>query len=447
VQGEDHRYIDFFPNTPHGTWSNTDAQILHSFRNQGAAQISRGIVHINKGLGQWRPIASTRPKRETYFIGVSSVIPEIENNWTRRKLEYTTQDLTDAISTEIKTKVGDVLQRAYTKYHKNDLSAKRSLIGVEYQAVNYTALSMGAGEQRLFRLLHQIKAAGKYALILIDELDLLLHTDALHRLLKVLNDYAQDKKLQIVFTTHRESIVDFASFVAVRHLYRSPSPPYKTFCFNDTKPDALSRLTGKHHRPIQISCEDDIATAIIEKVARQVGLSKYIEISRFGSAGNCFTLAAALMLSNKNLDRSLFVLDGDNYESTEKGRKEGIKRALSGTEIDHEAKCQQALTRVVQFLPTNEQCPEAMLHGMIVSVTLAADEEMKEVIVAAAEVSGESEPKLRFKALLERLSESRGNALFRAIDVAAKSEQWSAYTRDVREWLESQKPNLVEAHA
>ena len=41
-------------------------------------------------------------------------------------------------------------------------------------------------------------------LILIDEIDLLLHQDALFRLLEKLNERAQEKNLQIIFTTHAQ---------------------------------------------------------------------------------------------------------------------------------------------------------------------------------------------------------------------------------------------------
>src|SRR5688572_829971 len=30
--GEDHRYVDFFPNTPHGVWAKTNFRIIHFYR-------------------------------------------------------------------------------------------------------------------------------------------------------------------------------------------------------------------------------------------------------------------------------------------------------------------------------------------------------------------------------------------------------------------------------
>ncbi len=50
-------------------------------------------------------------------------------------------------------------------------------------------------------------------MILIDEIDLLLHDCAMQRLLEVAVTRANDKNLQIVFTTHRESILELSSLL------------------------------------------------------------------------------------------------------------------------------------------------------------------------------------------------------------------------------------------
>lgn len=442
LNGEDHRYVDFFPSTPHGTWSNTKFSIVHFYRE--IADTQTVTVSISKGIRQWTPLAKKLPERETYFIGVATATPAIEKDRPRIKVNYTTEELSDADSLEIRKKVGYILSRDYTRFHTNRVNARSSLIGVEFQGVNYSALSMGAGEQRLFHILRKVKSAGDYALILIDEIDLLMHTDALHRMIEVLHSYAEEKKLQIVFTTHRESVVNFDSIVAIRHLYRSPIAPNRTFCFNDTKPDALYRLTGIEHRPLQVSCEDDVASAIIEKVSQQAGVGKFVEISRYGSSGNCFTLAAALLLSGKEIDKSLFVLDGDNEESGGEGRRNGINRALTGTEVDKEEKCKNALSRIVQFAPNGRYCPEHTLHSMLMSVAIGDDESANEVILVANEVATEPAAKVRLRKLLDRLGGAPERALARVVDLAAKSDQWTEYTVQIRDWFLERRPHLVE---
>jgi ABC-type lipoprotein export system ATPase subunit len=439
--GEDYRYPDFFPNTPHGVWAKTKFSIVHFFREGPVTHQPALLVH--KDLGQWFPQAKFRPQREIYFIGVSSSTPAIEIERRRKAIKYTTLDLGDAESIKIKENAGTVLNRNYTRYHTNQLSKTSSFIGVEFEGINYSALSMGAGEQRVFRLLTVIERASKYALILIDEIDLLLHTDALRRLLSLLNDYSEQKKLQIVFTTHRESLVHFESFVAMRHLYRGPVAPHKTFCFNDTKPDAIYRLTGQIDRPLQVSCEDDVSTAIVEKIAEEAQVGRFVDSSRFGAADNCFTLAAALLLNGQNLDRSLFVLDGDTHR-TEAERQNRMRRVLTGNEINADAQRQSALAKISQLQPNGVHPPEHALHDMVTSVPVGTDVSENEVIIAATELVANEDPKIKFDKLLERLGSSRERAVGRVIDVAAKSAYWRRYTEQVRAWFDAQRPKLIE---
>jgi ABC-type lipoprotein export system ATPase subunit len=439
--GEDCRYIDYFPNTPHGTWSNTLFNVVHFFREGEAIQTKH--LSVSKGIRQWIPLAKKRPERETYFIGVSSSIPAIELDWPRSKVNYTTHELSDIDSLEIRQKAGYILNRDYTRYHTNRVTGRSSLIGVEFQGVNYSALSMGAGEQRLFRILRKVKNAGKYALILIDELDLLLHTDALHRLLQVLNEYATTKNLQIVFTTHRESVVNFESFIAIRHLYRSPVAPHKTFCFKETKPDALARLTGQPHRPLSVCCEDDVSTAIVEKVAQQAGVRRFVEISRFGAADNCFTLAAALLLSQQDLENSLLVLDGDKH-STAQEREARMKKALTGDAANDVHRRQVALSKIVQYCPQGLRCPEQELHAMVISVQLGADLAVNEVITAALNVGTVAYAHHYVDNVIASLGDDRSVGLRRIVDVAAKSPAWGQYVVPLKAWFDEKHATLVE---
>lgn len=440
--GEDCRYIDYFPNTPHGTWSNTLFNVVHFFRDEEEIQTKR--LSVSKGIRQWIPLAKKRPERETYFIGVSSAIPAIELDWPRSKVNYTTHELSDADSLEIRQRAGYILNRDYTRYHTNRVTGRSSLIGVEFQGINYSALSMGAGEQRLFRILRKVNTAGKYALILIDELDLLLHTDALHRLLHVLNEYAVEKNLQIIFTTHRESVVNFESFIAIRHLYHSPLASYKTFCFKETKPDALTRLTGKPNRPLSVYCEDDVSTAIVEKVAQLVGIRKFVEVSRFGAADNAFTLAAALIFSKQDIENSLLVLDGDKH-STEQERNLRIKAVLTGDSEHDNTRRQTALSKIIQYCPNGIRCPEQVLYAMVASIPQGHDSGENEVIAAALGVGAVVNPHHYIDNVIATLGDERAVGLRRIVDIAAKSTAWPQYIAPLKVWFEAKHADLVEA--
>jgi AAA15 family ATPase/GTPase len=113
---------------------------------------------------------------------------------------------------------------------------------------------MSAGEQKVFRLLEKVFKSPKHSLILIDELDLLLHDSAMKNLITVMSERAENQKLQIIFTTHRESVVELSGLINVRHIFGTKE---KTLCFNETKPDAIRRLTGIQRKDIEVFVEDD----------------------------------------------------------------------------------------------------------------------------------------------------------------------------------------------
>lgn len=438
---EELRFTDFFPNTPQGIWSGTSYSVVHYFR-EGEKE-SHASTPCKKDTGQWLPLSKRKPVREVHYIGVDSAVPIIESHATRRKINFQTHILTDAKSEEVRQKAAYIFNKPYTEYHRNDISALRHLIGVKVDGVAYSALAMGAGEQRVFNILKIVGGAGKYALILIDELDLLLHTDALHRFLETLNRYAEEKKLQIVFTTHRETILQSEHYIAVRHLFQSSAIPGRTFCFNETKPDAITRLTGEPQRPLAISCEDDVTRAIIEKVVEEVGLRPFAEFTQFGSSENSFTLIAALMLAGKDISNSAFILDGDVYETEEK-RIERFKSVLTGNEPGSGERRKLAASYLMQLLPAAGEGPEKYLHALVRSVQPTGTPEMDVVVQAAHSVCAVLDNHTYIDRMIEKLGYSREVSLSKIMTVAAMAGGWQHYTGEVRAWFEERAPALLE---
>ena len=76
---------------------------------------------------------------------------------------------------------------------------------------------MGTGEQRVLKILNTVFNAPDYSLILIDEIDLLLHINAFKKLLNVINEEAKRKNLQMVFTTHSLMISEF-DFISILYI-------------------------------------------------------------------------------------------------------------------------------------------------------------------------------------------------------------------------------------
>lgn len=95
---------------------------------------------------------------------------------------------------------------------------------------------MGAGEQRVFKILELIHTIKPYSMILVDEIDLLLHVSALKKMIEYISKIAKERNLQIIFTTHSIVMNELADFVDISYLqqtsdktlYMTPSHSFRS---------------------------------------------------------------------------------------------------------------------------------------------------------------------------------------------------------------------------
>ncbi|MFR1481101.1 MAG: AAA family ATPase [Hydrogeniiclostridium mannosilyticum] len=67
---------------------------------------------------------------------------------------------------------------------------------------------MGAGENAVLGLLLEIIAAGRGALIVVDEIELGLHAKAQSMLVRVLKEFCEKYHCQIICSTHSKMVLD-----------------------------------------------------------------------------------------------------------------------------------------------------------------------------------------------------------------------------------------------
>ncbi|TAN68330.1 MAG: ATP-binding cassette domain-containing protein [Methylobacter sp.] len=435
-----HKLSEFFTPTIHSVWNDSSFDVYQDYRD-GEKQINDHTTHFRKQAARWSPRYATRVERYISFIGIRTCVPMIEAENQRSRIQFNTAQLTDKVSTKIKELAGQVMNRNYTNYNSHTTPSKKKYIGVTTNNIDYSSLSMGAGEQRIFYILTEILNAKDYGLILIDEIDLLLHQDALARLLKIIDDYAQSKKLQIIFTTHSHSVLPL-DYVDFRHLYQTPN---KTLCFNQTKPDALHRLTGEKIRPIEIFVEDDLARYLVNKICSEEGVKQYVSIKEFGAAFNCFTAVSGCILNGlNNLENMLFTLDGDKYRN-ESEKIAAIKKVLTGSTDSHKENRALAVSKIEQFiLPDNEK-PEKYYHSLICSLdkdNLTA--EQQEIIKVAEKIINPSDSHKFLDDIIREMDFNREVGLSKLVDLISLSDKWINVSTGIREWLILKKPLLVE---
>lgn len=172
---------------------------------------------------------------------------------------------------------------------------------------------MGTGEQRIIKILEKVITAEHHSLILIDEIDLLLHISSLRKLVEVLASLANKKHLQIVFTTHALEMANLTEYVGIQYINNAVknfnSASIKNISVYDKiNSELVYSLTGISIRPLKIYVEDEFAKIVVKKVLRTFNMSKVADVIMYGSISNAFTLAASISITQENISNTLIIL-------------------------------------------------------------------------------------------------------------------------------------------
>jgi len=427
--GENHKFSFFFTPNPDSSWKNSKFSITYWDENL-QKEITR---EYRKNTDRWAPRYSDRPKRDAYYIGIETCIPEIEKEQQTSYIDYNTILANDKVSCKIIESAAYILNKNYDNlnYHK---TKKKELIGVHTKDnMRYSSLSMGAGEQRVLKILKTVYAANAYSVILIDEIDLLLHVLALKRLIKKLSDIAIKKNLQIIFTTHSMEVRKFQDIVDIRYL--DPLEE-KTMVYDKINQDIVYELSEDVNKIIRIYVEDILAETIVNVVAGTLGISRAVKVVKIGSASNAFVLAASLILQKENIRDILILLDGDVYRS--QGEKlDAVKRVLSGTEKDHEDKVNMAAALIRQLILPEKTEPEKHIFDMLIEM-----QDNDEIVKVARKQKAVSNSHQWLDNLVVRIGKSEELILDKIINLVAEHERWEEYVNEIREWLINKKEIL-----
>lgn len=436
----DYRFPMFFTPTTHSIWDGSNFRIFQDYRDEARVETDK-ITNFSKKRDRWAPPYDSRVERHISYIGIKTCVPKIEMEPYKSKIGFSTTHFTDTISNQVKTLAGYVMNRNYDEYNEHKAWGNKQYIGVSTTGINYSSLSMGAGEQRIFYILSEVLRAPSYGLILIDEIDLLLHQDALFRLLEKLNERAIEKHLQIIFTTHAQSILKL-DFIAFRHIHQTVE---QTLCFDKTTPNALFRLTGQQERPLEIFVEDDLAAVIIKKICSENIMSKYVSIKNYGSVENSFTLASAMVLQNDaNLENILIILDGDRHKTNEE-KLNRIKKVLTGNQPEDDIRRNKALSKITQFVIQEGKAPETYFHESICNLdTNLLDEEKQDIVQSAKEIVNAGNSHNFFDNIIRRFDWNRQVGLTKLVDILAQTDEWNNIKSNVQSWLDSKRDLVIE---
>lgn len=375
---------------------------------------------------RWSPRYTNRPKRSVFFIGIDTCVPDIEKEPISRRNILTEKRLELDKGEKICQTMASIMNRGYRSVYMSKCS-NRGYVSLHRDDCDYRSLAMGAGEQRLFKLVKLFYDAPEYSLIVIDEIDLTLHTEALNRLLDFIKERSKADHYQVVFTSHREEILKRKD-INIRHLWQTANG---TQCLNNTTSDCIRQLTGIQNSPYKIFVEDDVAKAIVNEVLREEQKQRLCKISTFGALSNAFTIAAGLYNADILNDKFLIVTDGDVCKNADDIAK-GVKSVLSGTEPSHSEKCAEVASHITYFISPNFVAPEIYIHSTLVNMDINS-----EIIEAARSIQAVTDKHEYVDRIVAALNSSpREVTLSRIIDLIKTTEGWSTYTQNIRQWVQ-----------
>lgn len=439
----DYKFVQFFrPNTD-ALWQGSKFSISYSQR-VGRVDQPNLKQEFSKAQDRWSPRYLKRPERYTRFVGIGESVPDVDALSLNSMIHYQKADNVDDVGLAVREAAGQVLNRVYHNLYRvtYNYSGKLS-IGVKCGDVTYSGLSMSSGEQRVFRILDAVMRAPNSSLILIDEIDLFLHQDALQRLLSKLQSHCTQKKKQLVFTTHFPPIAKMYDEVSIYTLNYSAT---KTVVWRGYSYEAMRHITGTQERPISCYVEDDVAEQIVARVAAQLEIRKFVRFGKYGPALNAFSLGAGLYLAT-TANSTLVVLDGDVYGNRIERRCK-VKTVITGDQPIHERQ-RKELMLLIRTLTTiksesgqalsPEQVLHRMLHGLDSTLVPTDRAELYEIATSVVNVP---ERHGFVNQIIAHTGESREVALSKIVELASISADWARYTRVVRRWLAKQKSIL-----
>lgn len=391
------------------------------------------ILHALSCVYQPYKSGADRPKRDAYFIGLETCIPEIEKERQTSYIDYKTSLANDKTSRKIIEEAAYILNKDYAElnYHS---TKKKELLGVHMRdGMGYSFLSMGAGEQRVLKILRTVFSAQTYSLILIDEIDVLLHVTALKRLICQLSKITKERNLQIIFTTHSIEMSDMQDMVDIRYLEPLEE---KTMVYDTITPDIVHELNENKKNLIEIYVEDLLTETVVQVVADDLGISRNIKVIKIGAASNAFVLATSFILQAKNTDNILILLDGDVYR-TKEDKTNAIKKVLSGTEKEHEEKVNQAVSVIRQLVLPEKTEPEKYIHKMLIEMN-----DKKEIVQRAKKIKAVSNSHEWLDILIKEMGQNDDITMHKIIEMVSENTAWATYIRELREWLMDRKKNL-----
>lgn len=423
-------------------WIGSEYSAVMDYINQSLKYPKRETdktIEYKKPRSEWSPRQAQKPDRNIIYISLSDSIPDIEKI-SDRKVSFN-PIVGNALDNQITIAATQIMGVLYENLVISRID-KIDCYTVRRNGIDCHSLNLGAGEQKIFRILQRLFRAPSYSLIIIDEIDLTIHSAALKELIKIMVQEASrpDRNLQIIFTSHRQELMRDPLY-NVRFILNTSS---KTFCLENPTEDCYEQLSGNHIKYLKIYVEDNLARAITRKVCQECGMSAHAQIVRFGSLTNSIRLALGLACQYDNLeelDDLVFFGDGDVPQYTNAAEISAqISKILTGGEAYLQQRRDKVLNIIKHFSPIKQDGtiahPEEYIHDALINLD-ENNNPYPEVISKSKSIIAVVDHHEYVNKLLEQ-----GVTLDDVVNAFSTTTQWEPYVANLKQWINLRK----EAH-
>ena len=424
---EEYKFSDFFKSTSIYDWKDCSFKITYMVKSSNVFEEKE--KEFSK-TSRWKPKYTTRPRRCVFFIGINTCVPEVETETSTSRINFN-KDYSMTSKEKICNIMSEIFNRKYIETSGYRTSRKTYTAITQENIGEYSSLSMGAGEQRTFKILKTLLDAPKESLLIIDEIDLTLHTRALNKLLDHIVKISNEKNLQVIFTSHREEILKRKD-INIRNILQLEN---NTLCFSDCPSECLYKLTGKYDKKIHIFVEDSFSKEIISKLTESLNIRKYCLITMFGAIENAFTIAATKVIEQDDLESTIIVTDGDKYLTEDEKRKQ-LKKHLSGTESGHKEKINKAIKLLFQYDLEENSNPEYYIYTILKELDNECD-----IVSKSKEIAVKIDKHNYINDIIREIYGDNCCEIYygRVMDLVSTTPRWDDLVKNVKKILSEKK--------
>lgn len=336
------------------------------FNEWGNLDPGLGIQSMRKREGGKWTNYEKRIEKNVVYLGIDRVVPQTERTVYKSYKKFFIAGEDTGWYQEVQRYVGQILGKKYSDF-KITKAGSYNMQVVKETEIIYSGFNMGAGEKALFELfsfIYECAAIGKASLIIIDEIELGLHEVAQRKLIEILKEICQKKRLQIICTTHSPAILE--SLPPSARFYIDKDGDETVITEGISGEFAAGRLADNHSNELDIYVEDTLAESILKRDFN-IELRQRVKIIPVGSFSAVCRQMASAYRHPKLKNKSIAIFDGDQRHQRD-SLIDKIRKDLELATEAEKTKFSEWVKNKINFLPGNENPEKWILRKALTLV-------------------------------------------------------------------------------